>query len=49
MEPHDGAGFLLLSEPQQLSLLLDSLETRGPREKVRRTCFLHVSAAVGST
>ena len=36
VEPHDGAGFLLLSEPQQLSLLLDSLETRGPREKVNQ-------------
>ena len=35
VEPHDGAGFLLLSEPRQLSLLLDSLETRGPREKVK--------------
>eukprot|EP00891_Asterochloris_glomerata_P006673 jgi/Astpho2/6673/Aster-x0287 len=33
VEPRDGAGYLLLSEPQQLSLLLDSLETRGPREK----------------
>lgn len=39
VEPRDGAGYLLLSEPQQLSLLLDSLETRGPREKVKHICF----------